>query len=126
MIDWGAVIVGFILAIILGAVFGVIIPVWGAIIGLLIAGIAVGYMVGGEATDGLVNGALSGLFGGIVLSLLLLIFGTILLGLIGFAVAAISSIIILALFLGAMIVMAVGGAIGSVFKGEPRTYRPED
>ena len=45
MIDWGAVIIGFVLSIVLGAIFGVIIPVWGVFIGILIAGMLVGYMV---------------------------------------------------------------------------------
>lgn len=37
MVEWGAVIIGFVLSIILGALFAVIIPLWGGILGLLMA-----------------------------------------------------------------------------------------
>ncbi len=119
MVDWGAVIIGFFLSIILGGIFAIIIPVWGGLIGLLLAGMAVGYIVGGDAMNGAVNGALAGVFGAIVLSFLLLIAGTLILGIIGFAAATITSLFILVGFIGVMIVMAVGGAIGSVVKNEP-------
>lgn len=119
MVNWGAVIIGFFLSIILGGIFAIIIPVWGGILGLLLAGMAVGYMVGGDAMNGAVNGGLAGIFGAIVLSLLLLIAGTLILGIIGFAAASLTSILILAGFVGVMIIMAVGGAIGSIIKNEP-------
>jgi hypothetical protein len=119
MVDWGAVILGFFLSIILGGLFGIIIPIWGGIIGLLLAGMVVGYMVGGDAMNGAVNGGLAGVFGAIIISFLLLIFGTLILGIIGFAAATITSIFILAGFIGVMLIMGVGGAIGSVVKGEP-------
>ncbi len=119
MVDWGAVILGFFLSIILGGLFGIIIPIWGGLIGLLLAGMVVGYMVGGDAMNGAVNGALAGVFGAIIISFLLLIFGTLILGIIGFAAATVTSIFILAGFIGVMLIMGVGGAIGSVVKGEP-------
>jgi hypothetical protein len=75
-IDWGAVIIGFILSIVLGGFFAAIIPGVGALLGWLLAGMVVGYMVGGTGGNGAANGAVSGLFGAIVVSLLLLIFGT--------------------------------------------------
>lgn len=119
MINWGAVILGFFLSIILGGIFAVIIPIWGGILGLILAGMAVGYMVGGDAMNGAVNGALAGIFGAIVLSLLLLIAGTLILGIIGFAAASLTSLFILAGFVGVMLIMAVGGIIGAVIKDEP-------
>ena len=119
MVEWGAVILGFILSIILGGIFAVIIPVWGGILGLLLAGMAVGYMVGGDAMNGAVNAGLAGVFGAIVLSLLLLIAGTLILGIIGFAAATITSLFIFIGFIGVMLIMALGGAIGSIVKGEP-------
>ena len=119
MVDWGAVILGFILSIILGGIFAVIIPVWGGILGLLLAGMAVGYMVGGDAMNGAINAGLAGVFGAIVLSLLLLIAGTLILGIIGFAAATITSLFIFIGFIGVMLIMALGGAIGSIVKGEP-------
>ncbi|MBZ2165154.1 DUF5518 domain-containing protein [Methanobacterium spitsbergense] len=119
MVNWGAVIIGFFLSIILGGIFAIIIPIWGGLLGLLLAGMAVGYIVGGDAMNGAVNGALAGVFGAIVLSFLLLIAGTLILGIIGFAAATITSLFILVGFIGVMIVMAVGGAIGSVVKNEP-------
>ena len=119
MVDWGAVILGFILSIILGGIFAVIIPVWGGILGLLLAGMAVGYMVGGDAMNGAVNAGLAGVFGAIVLSLLLLIAGTLILGIIGFAAATITSLFIFIGFIGVMLIMALGGTIGSIVKDEP-------
>lgn len=123
MINWGAVILGFILSIILGGIFAVIVPIWGGILGLLLAGMAVGYMVGGDAMNGATNGALAGVFGAIVLSLLLLIAGTLFLGIIGFAAASITSLFILAGFVGVMLIMAVGGIIGALIKDEPEVVR---
>jgi len=119
MVDWGAVILGFVLSIIFGGIFAVIIPVWGGILGLLLAGMVVGYLVGGDAMNGAVNAGLAGVFGAIVLSLLLLIAGTLILGIIGFAAATITSLFIFVGFVGVMLIMALGGAIGSIVKGEP-------
>jgi hypothetical protein len=119
MVDWGAIILGFILSIIFTGIFAIIIPIWGGILGLLLAGMVVGYIVGGDALNGAINGALAGVFGAIVLSLLLLITGTLILGIIGFAVATITSFIILIGFVVVMFIMAIGGAIGSIVKDEP-------
>ena len=119
MVDWGAIILGFVLSIIFGGIFAVIIPVWGGILGLLLAGMVVGYLVGGDAMNGAVNAGLAGVFGAIVLSLLLLIAGTLILGIIGFAAATITSLFIFVGFVGVMLIMALGGAIGSIVKDEP-------
>jgi hypothetical protein len=119
LINWGVVIVGFLAEIILGGILGVLIPGWGALLGLLLAGMLVGYMVGGDAGNGAVNGAVAGAFGAIILSVLLLIFGTILLGLVGFAAASVTSMVLLLGSIGVIIIMALGGAVGSLIKGEP-------
>ncbi|HNR26603.1 MAG TPA: DUF5518 domain-containing protein [Methanobacteriaceae archaeon] len=119
MINWGVVIVGFLAEIILGGILGVLIPGWGALLGLLLAGMLVGYMVGGDAGNGAVNGAGAGAFGAIIISVLLLIFGTILLGLVGFAAASVTSMVLLLGSIGVIIIMALGGAVGSLIKGEP-------
>ena len=119
LINWGVVIVGFLAEIILGAILGVLIPGWGALLGLLLAGMLVGYMVGGDAGNGAVNGAVAGAFGAIIISVLLLIFGTILLGLVGFAAASVTSMVLLLGSIGVIIIMALGGAVGSLIKGEP-------
>ncbi len=119
MVDWGAVILGFLLSLVLGAIFAVIIPIWGGIIGLLLAGMVVGYMVGGDAINGAINGAFAGIFGALVLSILLLIAGTLILGIIGFAAATITSVFIIVGFFGVMLIMAVGGAVGAIVKNEP-------
>lgn len=126
MINWGAVILGFFLSIVLGGIFGVIIPIWGGILGLLFAGMIVGYIVGGDAMNGAINGALAGIFGAVVLSLLLLIAGTLILGILGFAAASITSLFILAGFVGVMLIMAFGGLIGALIKGEPELTRSYD
>ena len=119
MVDWGAVILGFVISIIFGGIFAIIIPVWGGILGLLLAGMVVGYLVGGDAMNGAVNAGLAGVFGAIVLSLLLLIAGTLILGIIGFAADTITSLFIFVGFVGVMLIMALGGAIGSIVKDEP-------
>jgi hypothetical protein len=92
MVDWGTIILGFILSIIFAGIY---------------------------AINGAINGALAGVFGALIFSLLLLIAGTLILGIVGFAAATVTSFIIIIGFVGVMLIMAVGGAIGSIVKDEP-------
>jgi len=118
IINWGAVIVGFCLSIILGAIFGTFGGPFGGILGVFIAGMVVGYMVNEDAMNGATNGAISGAFGAIIIAILMIIFGTLLLGIVGFAVAGFTAILLLISTLGVVIIMAVGGAVGAMVKGE--------
>lgn len=119
MVKWTAAFVGFILAVILSNVFGYFMGFIGISIGLFIAGIAVGLMVGGGVLTGFGNGLVAGAFGAIVISIILLIGGTITAGLVGFGVAAAASLVwILTIFVTSGFVVGVGGAIGSLISGK--------
>ncbi len=87
MVNWTAAFVGFILAVILSNLFGMFLGFVGISLGLFLAGIVVGLMVGGGVLTGFGNGLVAGAFGAIVLSIILLIGGTLAAGLAGFTAA---------------------------------------
>lgn len=119
MVNWTAAFVGFIMAVILSNVFGYFFHSIGIGIGLFIAGIIVGLMVGGSVLTGFGNGLVAGAFGAIVISIILLIGGTITAGLAGFTTAAIASVTwIVYIFVTSGFVVGVGGAIGSLISGK--------
>lgn len=119
MVNWTAAFVGFILAVILSNLFGYFLGFVGVTLGLFLAGIVVGLMVGGGVLSGFGNGLVAGAFGAIVLSIILLIGGTLAAGLIGFTAAAVASITwIVWIFLTSGFVVGVGGAIGSLISGK--------
>ena len=119
MVNWVAAFVGFILAVVLSNLFGFFLGFVGISVGLFIAGIVVGLMVGGGVLRGFGNGLVAGAFGAIVISIILLIGGTITVGLVGFSAAAIASITwIVTIFVTSGFVVGVGGAIGSLISGK--------
>ena len=119
MVNWTATFVGFILAVILSNLFGYFLGFIGITIGLFIAGIVVGLMVGGGVLTGFGNGLVAGAFGAIVISIILLIGGTLTAGIVGFTTAAVLSITwILWIFVTSGFVVGVGGAIGSLISGK--------
>lgn len=119
MVNWTAAFVGFILAVILSNLFGYFLGFTGISIGLFLAGIVVGLMVGGGILTGFGNGLVAGAFGAIVISIILLIGGTITAGVVRFTAAAIASVTwILTIFVTTGFVMGVGGAIGSLISGK--------
>ncbi len=105
---WLGVIVGFIVMVLLGSL-----PILGPVIGGFIAGIIAKGGVWGGATAGFV----AGLFGAIVISVVLIVGGSLLFGIPGFLTAlGVSFIIVIAtLYYG--LLGFVGGAIaGAVVK----------
>ena len=86
--NWTAAFVGFILAVILSNVLGLFFGFIGINVGFFLAGVVVGLMVGGGILSGFGNGMVAGAFGAIVLSIILIIGGTITAGLAGFAATA--------------------------------------
>ncbi|NYT07008.1 MAG: hypothetical protein GKC05_01950 [Methanomicrobiales archaeon] len=105
---WVGVIVGFIVMVLLGSL-----PVLGPVIGGFIAGIIARGGVWGGATAGFV----AGLFGAIVISVILIIGGSLLFGIPGFLTAlGVSFIVVIAtLYYG--LLGFVGGAIaGAIVK----------
>jgi len=119
LVNWTAAFVGFVLVVILSNLFGYFFGFIGISIGLFIAGIVVGLMVGGGVLTGFGNGLVAGAFGAIVISIILLIGGTITAGLIGFTTVAIASITwIIYIFVTSGFVVGVGGAIGSLISGK--------
>ena len=89
------------------------------VIAICITGIIVGLMVGGGVLTGFGNGLVAGAFGAIVISIILLIGGTITAGLAGFTTAAIASVTwIVYIFVTSGFVVGVGGAIGSLISGK--------
>lgn len=74
---------------------------------------------GGSVLTGFGNGLVAGAFGAIVISIILLIGGTITAGLAGFTTAAIASVTwIVYIFVTSGFVVGVGGAIGSLISGK--------
>jgi hypothetical protein len=115
-VNWTAAFVGFIMVVILSNVFGYFFHSIGIGVGLFLAGIIVGLMVGGGVLTGFGNGLVAGAFGAIVISIILLIGGTITAGLVGFTTAAIAWIVYI--FVTSGFVVGVGGAIGSLISGK--------
>ena len=108
MINWKAVITGFIVAIVLALIFKQIIGGFGSYIGVIIAGVIVGRMVNVNRVNGAIHGGLIGVIGGILEIIILWIVG----GwpyLTGTFAILVTATIIADIFLG-----AIGGAIGSV------------
>lgn len=115
MAKWGAVFIGFILAIMVKAFFA---PY--EFIGLLIVGFITGYLAHSGALGGLWNAALAGAFGTIVGAILFILIATfggafagIFGGLTGFTISGFASIItIIESLIYYAIVMGITGAFG--------------
>ncbi len=115
MAKWGAVFIGFILAIMVKAFFA---PY--EFIGLLIVGFITGYIAHSGALGGLWNAALAGAFGTIVGAILFILIATfggsfarIFGGLTGFTISGFASIItIIESLIYYAIVMGITGAFG--------------
>jgi hypothetical protein len=119
LVNWTAAFVGFIMAVILSNVFGYFLGLTGISIGLFLAGVIVGLMVGSGVLTGFGNGLVAGAFGAIVISIILIIGGTVTAGLVGFSAAAILSISwIITIFVTSGFVVGIGGAIGSLISGK--------
>ncbi len=115
MINWKAVIIGFILAIVLGILFLVIGGAFGSFIGLIIAGAIVGYMVNVDMKNGLIHGALIGVVGGIISAIVLTII-FLALGSLGLLIAMGGFLELILLIIFWAVFGAIGGAIGSFIR----------
>lgn len=118
MIDWKAVIIGFLLSSILGLALNSFIPIIGGMISTLVAAILVGYLVNNSLMKGAINGALMGFLGGLVEIIIILILGYTFAGFKGLLIAGIGAIIIIALSLIHIVIAIIGGIIGSAIKNE--------
>ena len=116
MINWKAVIIGFILAIILGILFGGIGGTIGSFIGLIIAGIVAGYIVNIDVMNGVTHGALIGVIGGIIAAILIAIIALAVGGGIGLLIALGGAVALILLIILWAIFGAIGGAIGSLIR----------
>ncbi len=103
---WFAALVGFIIMVLLGGVL----PVLGPIIGGLVAGLI--------AKGGMMNGAkagfVAGIFGALVTGMIILVIGTMALGLLGFLAAMGIGLVMVILALYFAILGLVGGAVGGM------------
>lgn len=124
MIDWRAVVIGFILAIILGIIFGTIGGTVGSYIGVIIAGIVVGYMVNRDIMNGITHGALIGVIGGIILAILVVVLAAAVGGEVGALIAVGGAIAIIVSVIIWAILGAIGGAIGAAITGRSRQMQP--
>lgn len=105
--NWGAIILGFILLTIGSVFFGTYNFVWG-----LIVGFVVGYMVKSGTLTGLTHAAVAGAFGAIVSGILLSILG-IFLGVPGFVTAfGVSLIYVIVSLIGSVFTMGIAGLLG--------------
>ncbi|MBC7121403.1 DUF5518 domain-containing protein [Methanoculleus sp.] len=102
---WTGVIVGWLV----GVLLGFLLPVLGTLAG----GFVAGWLVRGGIWNGAKAGLVAGLLGAIVISLLILIGGTVLFGVFGFiAGLGTSFLIVLISFIYQGILSLIGGAIG--------------
>jgi len=108
MINWKAVIIGFILAVTFALILTQIVGEFGSYIGVIMAGIIIGYGVNRNLVNGAVHGGLIGVIGGIAALIIILVVGggPYLMG--AFGVLVIGSIIL------DTVLGAIGGAIGSI------------
>jgi hypothetical protein len=102
---WPSALIGFVVMLILS-----ILPLPGPLIGGFIAGFLFKEGIMGGVKVGLV----SGVFGAIVISILLLLFGTMFFGIIGFFGACLAGVALVALALYNGIFALVGGALGGL------------
>ena len=116
MINWKAVIIGFILAIVLSIIFGGFGGTIGSFIGLIIAGAVAGYMVNVDIMNGVKHGALIGVIGGIIVSVIVAIIAMVIGGGLGLLIAVGGAIAIIILIITWIIFGAIGGAIGSFIR----------
>ena len=76
MVDWKAVIIGFILTIVLGLLLGIFVGNIASSIGFLIATIVTSYLAGGGPSNGALHGALTAILGGIIVAIIAALIGS--------------------------------------------------
>lgn len=128
MVNWRAVAYGIITSFVIGIISGLglpftdaTLPVIGAGLSGLIAGGVAGYYTHGGIGSGALHGLLATTIGGLLVALVLLVLGTLALGIGGFGLA----VAFLLLVIASGVPGAVGGALGGMFGArEEPTGRP--
>jgi len=118
MIDWTAVVIGFLVELVLGAI-GFAAPGVGQVAAALVGGFVAGYLAGGGLASGGWHGLLAGALGGLVLALVLGVFGSALLGvvtggpgaLLGLGITAFAVLLVFVVSIPSAIAGALGGAL---------------
>jgi hypothetical protein len=117
MVNWRAVLTGFVVELVLG-VFAFAIPGVGHAAAGLIGGFVAGWMVGGGLWRGAWHGFLAGALGGIVVAVLALLFGLVLTatgivpaGILGVGVGLFALVVFGLLALDSAIAGAIGGLL---------------
>jgi hypothetical protein len=110
MINWKAILTGFILTVIFALILNPFIGEFGSYISIVIAGIVVGYLVKGNLTSGAIHGALIGIIGAIIAIIILFIIG-------GFLILKAEIFNVLVRIIVDMVLGAIGGALGTIFVG---------
>jgi hypothetical protein len=120
MVNWLAVLYGVVTGVVIGLASGLGLPFTEAtvpVIGQGATGLIAGGVAGYAAHEGLASGALHGLLataiGGLVVAAVLLVLGTLTLGLLGFGVALTFLVVVLANGIPGAVGGAVGGLVGS-------------
>lgn len=111
MLNCHAVIIGSIIALILSVVGGLF-GFYGLAIGVLITGAMVGYLVNGDILNGMIHGAFIGVLSSTIFAIFASLIGhvsAILVLYVGFKIIGST---LLSLLMG-----AIGGVLGSVFRG---------
>lgn len=106
MINWKAVVIGFILAIVFTLILNQIIGSWSSYIGIIMAGIIVGYMVNQSLMNGLIHGGLIGILGGIAAIIIILTVGG------GVYLIGTFGLFVMGAVIADVILGAIGGTIG--------------
>lgn len=108
MVNWKAVIIGFILTIIFTSILNLIIGSFGSYICVIIAGVIVGYMVNHNWVNGAIHGGLIGILGGIAAVIIILIVGG------GPYIMESFGALLLVAIIADVILGAIGGAFGAL------------
>lgn len=119
MVNWIAVLYGVVTGTVIGLASGLglpfteaTVPVIGQGITGLIAGGVAGYAAHGGLASGALHGVLATTIGGLVVAVVLLVLGTLTLGVLGFGVALTFLVVVLANGVPGAVGGAVGGIVG--------------
>ncbi|WP_277556094.1 DUF5518 domain-containing protein [Halobaculum limi] len=121
MVNWRAVLGGFLASILIGLISGLglpftsaTLPVIGAGLAGLIAGGVAGYMNNRSLVSDAFHGALGSTFGAVVVTLILTVLGTLVTGFLGLSIGLAA----LALIVFTAVPGIVGGAVGGLLHGD--------
>lgn len=116
MVNWRAVLTGFVVEVVLG-VFAFALPGVGHAAAGMIGGFVAGWMAGGGLWSGLVHGGLAGALGGLLVVAFLVVASAVLsvafvpAGILGFGVAVLAFVVFVLLAVDSAVAGAVGGLL---------------